>query len=391
LQPFLPEKLTCDVFIVGGGPAGSLAGYSLAKRGFKTVIIDKATFPREKICAGGISKKALQLLDFDCSSIAHRKISGAYITFKNKDKILIHNKTSDEGYTYMRSEFDGYLMDKAIGQGAIFIDSCEYLSSNTNKDIITILTSKGEYKAKHLIGADGVLSKVRDIHFTEKIKVIPVLEAWIYVPESILDIYRDKIVIDFGIHKQGYGWIFPKKDHLNVGLYSIFHSKNLKSNLMNFISHYNSLRQFKDIQLKSFCIPKTYIKNPRKGNIWLTGDAAGFAESFFGEGIYFALKSSIITAEAIENTFSNNGFNNYYQRLNKEIQTQLKYSKLTAWWFYKFQKIGFYQIARNSYLNRLFAGFLIGNITYKQCFERTLLTLPYWVFQPKVKFEEELL
>jgi geranylgeranyl reductase family protein len=363
--------LTYDIFIIGGGPSGSLTAYLLAKKGLKVCIIDKASFPREKICAGGIPKKALRLLDFDCLSIAHKKITSVCVTYKNEDKILLKNKTGEAGYTFLRSEFDEFLINKAINQGSVFYDNCEYLSSDIDNDIITVKTSKGLFKTTHLVGADGVLSKVRELHFKERIQAVPVIEALVYVPEYVLDLYEDIIVMDLGIHKRGYAWIFPKRDHLNVGLYSMYRS-----------------RDYMDIHLKTFNIPVTPVKNPRSGNIWLSGDAAGFVETIFGEGIYFAFKSAIITAEAIDSVMANNDPVHYYARLSKEIQTQLRYSKIAAWWFFNFQKFGFYQIVRNSYLNQLFSGFLSDETSYRKCLKKMLLTFPFWIFQHKERFTD---
>src|SRR5688500_4569949 len=108
-----------DVLIVGAGPAGSFLGYLLARDGFKVTIIDKATFPRDKVCGGGISNKTIELLPFDISPVVQRRVRGAFLTYQNRETVI---KDLDErgGAAVLRSEFDHFLLQQAIGAGVEF-------------------------------------------------------------------------------------------------------------------------------------------------------------------------------------------------------------------------------------------------------------------------------
>ena len=76
--------MNLDVLIVGAGPAGAFLGYLLARKRHAVRIIDKAIFPREKVCGGGISNKTVELLPFDISPIVQRRMKGAFLTFQNR-------------------------------------------------------------------------------------------------------------------------------------------------------------------------------------------------------------------------------------------------------------------------------------------------------------------
>ena len=125
------------------------------------------------------------------------------------------------------------------------------------------------------------------------------------------------------------------------------------------------------------------MKNRRReferDNVLLLGDAAGFAESFYGEGIYFALKSSVVAAEALTAGFDRPSDRAYSELVNAHIQPDLTYSELNARMFFPIQKWGFYWMARNPHVNYYFAELIAGRVGHKECFYKTILTSPYWI------------
>lgn len=376
-----------DVLIVGSGPAGAYLAYLLAKKNINVLIIDKEKFPREKVCGGGISQKTINLLDFSIDSIVQKYITGAFLTYKNRG-IIEKKLEGRNGVSIIRSEFDNFILEKAIENGAEFIQNCAYNSTDNENDYLVVNTSNRTYKSKYLIGADGVFSKVRNDHFgKDLVSYAPAIEALVYVPPKIIDLYEDHTLFDFGGMPKGYGWIFPKKDHLNVGVYSIFGSKSIRDDLNKFMARYPSLKNFSDIKIVGFSIP---TKNRKKifGNnsVLLIGDSAGFAESFYGEGIYFALKSAVLASKALIVNFENNAYNNYKSLVQSELHDDLFYSTLNAKMFFPVQKFGYYGMVRNKYVNRFFAELIGGEVGHKECFYKTLFTSPYWLFSEKYPF-----
>ncbi len=371
-----------DVTIIGAGPSGAYAAYLMAGRGLRVLLCDRASFPREKTCGGGLSAKTLDLLEFDISPVVERRLRGAWLTFRNADAV-VKDLGPKSGVAVLRSKFDALIIERARARGAEFRPSCAFEYARTEGDALEVTTSSGIIRTKYLIGADGVFSRIRSAFFgRDTVMYAPAVEAWIYVPPPVIDSYEDRVLFDFGGMPRGYGWIFPKRDHLNVGVYSLFGSTDINRDLRDFIAMYASLRTYDAIEYRGYAIP---LKNRRglyqKGNVWLVGDAAGFAESFYGEGIYFGLRSAVIAGRAIAQSFDRPGDLSYTDMLEKELVPDLRYSALNARLFFSAQRFGFYNMVRRPFVNDSFAGLIAGTVGHRECFYRTLGTLPYWLLQ----------
>ena len=146
-----------DVIIVGAGPAGSTAARHCGLKGLKTLLLEKEKIPRYKPCAGGITFAAVKELDFDIpEELIERKCHGMRIHFKKcKNRV-----TEEHPLVYMvtRSVFDEYLVEKSVAAGAEIRDSETCISVATDREKVSISTSKGEYRANIVIGADGFFS-----------------------------------------------------------------------------------------------------------------------------------------------------------------------------------------------------------------------------------------
>jgi len=379
-----------DVAVVGAGPAGSYLSYLLARDGYAVALLDKAEFPRDKVCGGGISSKALELLGFDISPAVERRIIGAYLTYQNRDTI-VRDLTGQSGVTVTRKSFDDYLLQTAVSQGARFFPSQRFLSVSAHGEITRIQTSRGRVQARYLAGADGVFSQVRAAVFGKSlVRYAPALEAMVSVDPEVIDRFKNRILLDFGGIARGYGWIFPKRDHLNVGVFSIYGSRDLCAELHTFMQRYDALRSYARIEYKGSAIP---IANSRGiyqcKQVLLVGDAAGFAESFYGEGIYFALKSAALAHRALTTSADGQPGEEYARLVASELAPELKYSRLNARLFFPRQKFGFYHMVRSVQVNEHFAELIGGRISHKECFYKTVATSPYWFWSRRYPYVAE--
>jgi len=374
-----------DVLIVGAGPAGSFLAYLLARAGYTVTVIDKATFPRDKVCGGGLSHKTIELLPFDISPVVRRRVIGAFLTYQNRDT-TVKDLGERGGAAVIRSEFDHFLLEKAIGAGARFIGGTSFVSLKKTGDTVAVTTSRGVLGARYLVGADGVFSAVRQCVFgRDVVKYLPAVEALVTVTPEKAERITNRVVFDFGGMPRGYGWIFPKHDHLNVGVYSIYRTRSIKADLARFMARYDILASPLHVRHLGFSIP---VKNRRgvfeRDHVLLLGDAAGFAESFYGEGIYFALESALVAAEALAASFDRPNERAYTELVKTRIQPELTYSELSARLFFSHQIFGFYRMARNAHVNARFAELIAGGIGQKACFYKTLFTSPYWLFSRRL-------
>jgi geranylgeranyl reductase family protein len=375
-----PRFTTYDAIVVGAGPAGSHLSYLLARTGRRVALIDKQRFPRDKVCGGGVSRKAIALLDVDIAPVVHHWITAAFLTFKNRSAVF-KDLHSVAGCTVLRDEFDQLLLTRAVEAGAHFFDAATFFELHAHRAGVTARTSRGEFTGRRLFAADGVGSTVRTKVFGSRlVSYVPVLEAFVEVSNASLQSFSDRAVFDFGGMPKGYGWIFPKRDHLNVGIYSPFRGGALRQHLSGFIDRYPALRCHRGIQYRGYAIP---VRNKtgvfERGPVALIGDAAGLAESVFGEGIYFALKSAALAAQAEFTRDSGANSVQYTQLLRRELIPELRAAKLLARGLFTFQEFTFRHAVCNDRINECFAGLITGDMGYRECLRKAILAAPMWI------------
>ncbi len=284
-----------DVVILGAGPAGTAAAFDLLSRGFSVLLLDKYAFPKKKACAGGITPKARALFRYDISSLIRQECRSIKIRPQPGRAFVIQDENPLCHMT-QRWELDFFSLNMVQRKGGQFQVVKKIVSIEEKKFHIEIRTSDQLIKSRYLIGADGANSIVRRLtHPFCRVTRYPALEADIRVdhPE------RHSMEFDFSMPGKGYYWIFPKGNHLNIGIYSTTGHPALKQ------------RQLVEYAQKRFGTDRLqavrgypigvggYAHCPGSGRILLSGDAAGFGENLLGEGIYFALKSGQAAARAI--------------------------------------------------------------------------------------------
>jgi geranylgeranyl reductase family protein len=375
----LQRSTTYDAIVVGAGPAGSHLACLLARTGRRVALLDKQRFPRDKVCGGGLSRKSIALLDVDIAPVVHHWITGAYLTFQNRSAVTkdLHLAA---GCTVIRDEFDHMLVRRACEAGAHFFEAT-FLGLDVQETGVTVRTSRGDFRGRRLFAADGVGSAVRSSVFGRRlVSYVPAIEALIDVPDAALNSFGDRILFDFGGMPKGYGWIFPKRDHLNVGIYSPFGGTALRQRLDEFIGRYPALRCRRAIEYRGYAIPlRNEAQVFERGPVVLLGDAAGLAESVFGEGIYFALKSAALAAQAEVARDSSARSVPYTQLLGHELLPELRAASLLARALFTFQEFMFRHAVCNHRINQFFAGLLTGEVGYRECLGKTVLAAPMWI------------
>ncbi|MCH8090198.1 MAG: geranylgeranyl reductase family protein [Chloroflexi bacterium] len=289
-----------DVIIVGAGPAGSVLGYELARAGADVVILEKEKMPRYKTCGGGVNFRAATLLDFDISQVTERVVYGGEVTFRQGHGFT---RYYPEPLTYMvmRDRFDLLLAERAVGAGARLLEDAKVTDiQQVNGHIV--LEGKGQpVRGRFIVGADGANGIVaRHLGLMRNPKMCVALEAEIQVPESILARWESIATIDVGVIPGGYAWVFPKEDHLSIGVIGdVQYARSLKKYYERFIDS-QRLGDYRVRRLKGHRLP---LRRPgmsiQNGQGLLIGDAAGLIDPFSGDGIYYAIKSAKIASSAL--------------------------------------------------------------------------------------------
>ncbi len=299
-----------DVVIIGAGPAGISAGHNIINNNISCCIIDKQVFPRNKLCAGGVTQKTYDLLkslnlgnDFNGDNTVISKDVSIYL--KNK---YITDIKCDNTYLVDRFEFDEYLVRAYENKGGKLLQNTRVKNIDTINNTIT-LDNNQTIKFKYLIGADGAVGMTRSL--VDKNKKANGFCLQVDVDKSNTTYDSDKMSMYYGVLPYGYGWIFPKKNHLSVGFIGNYDKDiDYKCEFEKFLDNIGI--ECDKSEVKGAFIPfGQYVNKPinKEKNLLLVGDAAGFVDPITGEGIYFAVLSGIKASETIVKAIKNEDVN----------------------------------------------------------------------------------
>ena len=339
-----------DVIIVGGGPAGSTAAYYLGQKGIKTLLIDKAKFPRDKVCGGGISTRALlrfPYLEKKLESVSINWVNRVYI--ESPAGFSVEYKASDPLYLMIkRDEFD-FLLFKLAKERVDVLEKSLVTNVEVTSQFARVILKDGRcVHCKIVVGADGVNSIVaRDSGLNKTIEnenyAIVMREE---TPTANLDVkrpQRDTMYVYYGIQGHyGYGYVFPKLSFLNVGIgFRLDYFKNKIGQdaykyYSAFLDKLKSDNHIKGDSLKEYVASYTLpvggpLERTFADRILLCGDAGGFVNAFTAEGIYYAMITGEYSAKIAEEAIKTNDLSKkklgIYEKLwKKEIGLELKRS-----------------------------------------------------------------
>jgi menaquinone-9 beta-reductase len=290
-----------DVVIVGGGPAGSAAARTLGAAGKSVCLIDKATFPREKLCGGLITLRSKSIFErvFEIPWDDKLFNSSAVVSFFSNGVFLAKVEGYSRLYFTMRYEFDDYLLNIARMAGTNLKLGETIAQIDLEKKII-FLESGTEVSFDYLIGADGVNSAVAKELFGSSFDANTIgFGLEVEIPRSYLPNQSDQVEIDFSAARWGYGWVFPKKQSFTIGVGGIHKfNPDIRSRLDDYLLHKGLAA--KEFRVKGQYIPfGDYRKQPGSEDVLLCGDAAGIVDPITGEGIAYAMQSGAAAARAI--------------------------------------------------------------------------------------------
>lgn len=328
-----------DVAIIGSGPSGASTAFYLGKQGISTVIIEKETLPRYKTCGGGFVNRGKKNMPFEISEVIEREFY-TVDSFFNNESICYQSKKNKPIITMiMRDAFDNLIVKKAKEFGVTLLENHKLLSINTLGHKSILQTSQGKISTNFIIAADGVLSPTAKMAgwIKDTRKLIPALEYEVEVSKEDFERLSKNVRFDIDAVPFGYAWSFPKKNHLSLGVLT---TKKGKINLKDYYKKYLQTLNIKEIikeDAHGFQIPIA----PRtdgfvKDNVFLIGDAAGFAEPITAEGISNAILSGKYVAEALIESELDKDLSKkkYLEKLDIKLLPELKSGAILSKFFY---------------------------------------------------------
>lgn len=371
-----------DVVIVGGSCAGAAAGYTLAKAGVNTAIVDKAIFPRKKLCGGVITEKTIRLLgqvygNISIEMIIDSSCNTLGIYHAASGKICKYSHPTRKMHFIDRTIFDNFFLEKAGSAGCVVLTGQEVIKV---KDNSIIVGSGEEIFADFIVGADGANSIVRKSLSSDIRKKHYAIALEVDVDYKHLKCFDDKdgifLKMYFGFVNFGYGWVFPKKDFVTVGLEGLVYSntESIRDLFVTFLKFTSKGDVSSLIQnIAGFPTPfHNLIKKPGRKNIFLVGDAAGLIEPITGEGIYFAILSGKLTSEAI--LAGGNCISNYNYLIKKNIHKLLNQAYCMKRFFFHSKGLPYvmFKMKHNAKYCRYYFDLLSGEIDYIQYIKTVL-------------------
>ncbi len=297
---------SCDVLIIGGGPAGSTLAWKLEACGLDVLILDKRTFPRDKTCAGWITPAVIDALELDVAHYAHRRVLQPITRFVTGviGDVGVHTDfAAPVSYGIRRFEFDDYLL-RRCGSRAVLGEALRGLRHDGDGWVVN-----NRIQAPVLVGAGGHFCPVArqlgsDRPIKERVVTAQEIEFEMSAEQQrACRVAEDRPELYFCDDLKGYGWVFRKADFLNIGL-GREETQGLREHVTAFCER---LRQQGRVP---FDVPASFhghayltyplARRPLVGDgVLLIGDAAGVADPRSGEGIRRAVESAILAAEAI--------------------------------------------------------------------------------------------
>ncbi len=349
-----------SIIVVGAGPAGATAARALALAGVTVRLLDRSKFPRNKPCGGGITLRVLRrfpYLEAELGRIATHRLSRLYLEGPIGESATI--ESGDPAVLMIRRvEFDALLVDLAVRAGAELVTDAEVVRATAGESHVALEARDGRrFEAPFVIAADGVNSVVarrvglnhgwpaRSVALDmmeetprERLREVDPATLWVaygYAPRTNRNLSPD------GPAPEGYAYIFPKRDHVNVGIgYLLDYYRRAVD-----IPPYTLQEQLVGDLAERGVIEGTSVRGhftpylipvggPLKrlghGRVLLAGDAGGFVNGMTAEGIYYAMVSGALAARTVQNTGRDvSGMaRRYEQACHREVGAELRDSVL---------------------------------------------------------------
>ncbi len=354
-----------DVIVVGAGPGGATTATALAQRGYDVLLIDRHSFPRDKICGDAISLGCIQIMN-DLGMAA--KIDGAVERgeFYRLDSMRLvapsghmlqtkfqRGSGGEESYVAPRVYFDAVIQQHAVDSGARFLQAEVKEPIVEDGRVVGVLSRQNghaqAHRARVVVGADGVTSSIMRYlrpdagqHVDEHRAVA--LRA--YIEGMELCPHEVEFYLDYDL-LPGYAWIFPIADNVaNIGLgMRLDQFRKLKKNLKKMLDDFLKMPAIRERLTTNYDVRDVAIWQLNFGSqerlqhaydgALLVGDAAGFINPLTGGGIHNALISACLAADTIDDALRQGDVSREQLKVYEQRCDEAMWSTMRKSFFYQ--------------------------------------------------------
>jgi geranylgeranyl reductase family protein len=288
-----------DVAIIGAGPAGSAAAIALARRGASVLLADRARFPRDKTCGGGVTGRARAAAPCSIDEVVEavvteadlRSVDGRFVRRAGRSPLV---------YMTQRWRLDHHVASQAAAAGADFRDDARCSAIELGPDGATLDVEGERIHARIVIGADGANgTAASQLGLGGNRALMLALEGHLELELAPPALRKGQLVLESGSIRGGYAWSFPKADHLNIGIGGwIDEGPELRARLAQFCRRLDVDPDALE-PLRGHRLPlRAFRSRLASENACVVGDAAGLVDPLTGDGIYESFLSGRLAAEA---------------------------------------------------------------------------------------------
>jgi geranylgeranyl reductase family protein len=297
--PRMAERLVDDIIVVGAGPAGATAARVAAKHGCATLLLERAAIPRYKTCGGGLIGASLAALPPNLPLRVYDTARQFTFSLDGRRERTLTSASPTIAMVY-RSEFDAALTDAAATAGAEVQDRTALTAVEQDGATVTVRTNRGEtLRARAVVGADGSASRVARYVGVRCAQVDLALEAEAPADERTSDVWRGRLLMEWGPIPGSFGWVFPKGDVCTAGVVAARGNPGL---LRAYKESFLARQGLADAQPLRDTGHLTRCRRPdsplARGRVLVAGDAAALLDHWSREGISYALRSGDLAGQA---------------------------------------------------------------------------------------------
>jgi geranylgeranyl reductase family protein len=289
-----------DAIVVGAGPAGSVTAIHLARAGARVLLVDRARFPRDKPCGGGLTMRAVRELPVSVEPVVEHRVDRVGLRLRYRGRIERRGRSTLILMT-QRLRLDHYLVEQAAAAGATVREGVKVSDIEEQAGAVTARVNGEHVAADALVGADGVNGTTRrTLGLSNDYVMAVAFEGNVPNDAARATRYRGIAEVELAIIPGGYGWVFPKGDHVNVGVGGWEREgPGLRAHLAE-LCRRHGIREDAVEHLRGHRLP---LRRPgsvaSRRRVLLVGDAAGLVDPLSGDGLYEAFVSARLGSAAV--------------------------------------------------------------------------------------------